>query len=133
MTSMSTGKAGGCSASTESVTGSVPMTSIGPAWSVSAGCDPLRPSPSRRLEPPTEAVMRLGGFLAHRDAYRSEPDDRQAHVRNIIVNILERYYSDGGESAYDLLVDDDLDELGCCTLSEIALRIMRECRPFLLP
>src|SRR5690606_10477516 len=130
---MSTGKAGGCSASTESVMGSVPMTSIGPAWSVSAGCDPMRPSPSRRPVPPTEVVMRLDEFLANRDAYRSEPDDGQARVRNIIVNILESYYSDDGESAYNLLADDDLDELGCCDLSEIGLRIVRELRSFLLP
>lgn len=76
--------------------------------------------------------MRLDEFLANRDAYRSEPSDDAQSVRDIIVSILERYMSDDGDSAYELFYDDNLDELGCCTLSEIALRIMYELRSFLL-
>lgn len=76
--------------------------------------------------------MRLDEFLANRDAYRSEPDDGQARVRNIIVNILESSYSYDDESAYELLDDDRFADLDCCRLADIAVRIMSELRSFLL-
>jgi hypothetical protein len=76
--------------------------------------------------------MRLDEFLANRDAYRSEPDDGQSRVRDIIVDILKEYTDDDDETAYELLADGRFSDLGCCTLSDIAARVMYELRSFLL-